>query len=55
MATVIGLVGGGGIGYTLYQYINTLQWRQAGTAIWLISIAVILMDWASAVVREKYT
>lgn len=54
MATVIGLVGGGGIGYTLYQYINTLQWKEAGTAIWLIALAVILMDWASAVVREKY-
>lgn len=54
-ATVIGLVGGGGIGYTLYQYINSLQWNQAGTAIWLIAIAVILMDWASAVVREKYS
>ncbi len=54
MATVIGLVGGGGIGYTLYQYINTLQWREAGTAIWLIAAAVILMDWASALVREKY-
>ncbi len=54
MATVIGLVGGGGIGYTLYQYINTLQWKEAGTAIWLIAAAVILMDWASAVVREKY-
>jgi len=54
-ATVIGLVGGGGIGYTLYQYINSLQWNQAGTAIWLIAVAVILMDWASAVVREKFT
>lgn len=55
MATVIGLVGGGGIGYTLYQYINTLQWQKAGTAIWLIAIAVIVMDWASSAIREKYT
>ncbi len=54
MATIIGLVGGGGIGYTLYQYINTLQWRQAGTAIWMIAVVVILMDWASAAVREKF-
>ena len=27
MATVIGLVGGGGIGYILTQYIQFLQWR----------------------------
>lgn len=55
MATVIGLVGGGGIGYTLIQYIHTLQWQQAGTAIWLIAIAVILMDWASAAVRKRFS
>jgi len=53
MATVIGLVGGGGIGYQLIQYMNLLQWRQAATAIWLIAAVVMLMDYASAVIREK--
>jgi phosphonate transport system permease protein len=53
MATVIGLVGGGGIGFILIQYINLLQWNQAGTAIWLIAIVVMAMDYASAVIREK--
>ncbi|MCE5323499.1 phosphonate ABC transporter, permease protein PhnE [bacterium] len=53
MATVIGLVGGGGIGYQLIQYMNLLQWRQAATAIWLIAGVVMLMDYASAVIREK--
>jgi phosphonate transport system permease protein len=53
MATVIGLVGGGGIGYILMQYINLTQWRQAGTAIWLIAAAVMIMDYASAVIRER--
>jgi phosphonate transport system permease protein len=51
MSTVIGFVGGGGIGYILIQYINLLQWHQAGTAIVFIAIVVILMDWASARIR----
>ncbi|MDO8589555.1 MAG: phosphonate ABC transporter, permease protein PhnE [Armatimonadota bacterium] len=53
MATVIGLVGGGGIGNLLYSYINGLQWEKAATAIWLIAIVVMLMDYASAVIRER--
>ncbi len=53
MATIIGLVGGGGIGYILTQYIQSLQWRDAGTAIWMIAAVVMLMDWISAIVREK--
>ena len=53
MSTVIGLVGGGGIGYLLIQYINLLQWNQAGSALWLIGIVVIAMDYASARIRAS--
>jgi len=53
LSTVIGLVGGGGIGFILIQHINLLQWSQAGTALWLIGIVVITMDYASAIIREK--
>lgn len=53
MATVIGLVGGGGIGALLVDYMKLLQWREAATAIWLIAAVVMLMDYASAVIREK--
>ncbi len=52
MSTVIGFVGGGGIGFILIQYINLLKWNQAGTAIWAIAIVVIAMDWASAKIRQ---
>ncbi len=47
------LVGGGGIGFILQQYINLLQWRQAATALWMIAIVVAVLDYASAVVRER--
>lgn len=53
MSTIIGFVGGGGIGYLLIQYINLLQWNQAGTAIWLIAIVVAAMDYLSAVIRAR--
>ena len=53
MATVIGMVGGGGIGAPLFQYMQLSQWRQAATSIWLIAGVVMLMDYASAVIREK--
>jgi phosphonate transport system permease protein len=51
MSTVLGFVGGGGIGYILIQFINLLQWNQASTAIIAIAIVVIAMDWASARIR----
>ncbi len=53
MSTVIGLVGGGGIGFLLIQYINLLQWRQAATAVWAITLVVAIMDYMSATVREQ--
>ena len=53
MSTVIGFVGGGGIGFLLIQWINLLQYQQAATAVWAIAIVVAAMDYASAIVREK--
>jgi phosphonate transport system permease protein len=53
MSTVIGLVGGGGIGFLLIQWINLLQYRQAATAVWAIALVVAIMDYTSAIVREK--
>jgi phosphonate transport system permease protein len=53
MSTVIGFVGGGGLGFLLIQYINLLQWRQAATAVWAITLVVAAMDYLSAKVREK--
>lgn len=53
MSTVIGLVGGGGIGYLLVQYINLLQWNQAATLLWMIAIVVMVMDYSSAAIRGR--
>jgi len=53
MATVIGLVGGGGIGFILIQFMNLLLWRQAAVALWMIVAVVMAMDYASSYVRHK--
>ncbi|MGH2453883.1 MAG: phosphonate ABC transporter, permease protein PhnE [bacterium] len=53
MSTVIGMVGGGGVGFLLVQFINLLQWQQAATAVWGITLVVAAMDYFSAAVRER--
>ncbi len=53
MSTIIGFVGGGGIGFLLQQWINLLKYNQAGTALLAIALVVILLDIASAKIREK--
>ncbi|MCA1648242.1 MAG: phosphonate ABC transporter, permease protein PhnE, partial [Chloroflexi bacterium] len=53
MSTVIGLVGGGGIGFLLIQYMNLLQYNQAATVLWMIVIAVTVMDYASSAIRVR--
>ena len=55
MSTIIGFVGGGGIGFLLQQWINLLQYNQAGTALLAIALVVISLDMISARLREKIT
>lgn len=52
MATIIGLVGGGGIGSLLIQEQMLARWTQVGSLAFLIFIVVWAMDYLSARVRE---
>jgi phosphonate transport system permease protein len=52
MATIIGLVGGGGIGTMLIKYQGQAMWPEVGTIIVVIASVVWLMDQASAYIRE---
>ncbi len=54
MSTVIGLVGGGGIGYLLTQWIRMLDYGAAGIAVWFIAITVAILDYLSAEIRERF-
>ncbi len=51
MATVIGLVGGGGVGTLLMQYQGLAKWNEVGLIIIMISIVVWVMDYCSAKIR----
>jgi phosphonate transport system permease protein len=54
MSTVIGLVGGGGIGFLLIQYIRLLDYRSAGIAVWFIAVTVAVLDYVSAEIRQRF-
>jgi phosphonate transport system permease protein len=54
LSTIIGLVGGGGIGFLLIQWIRQFQYSNAGIAVWLITITVAALDFISAEIRERF-
>jgi phosphonate transport system permease protein len=53
ISTVIGFVGGGGIGFVLRRWMNLMDWRAAAVAILGIVIVVSTMDFLSGIVRER--
>ena len=55
MSTVIGFVGGGGIGQFFRLAVGMNQYAAAGMAVWAIVIMVWSMDYISARVRQKLT
>ena len=52
MATLVGIMGGGGIGTLLVQSVGLGLWREVGCLTVLIVIAVWSLDTASAYIRE---
>lgn len=54
MSTVIGMVGGGGIGFLLIQWIRLLDYKAAGIAIWFIALTVAILDYVSAEIRNRF-
>lgn len=53
VATVLGLVGAGGIGLWLYRDINLLRYRHALAIVLVIFAVVSLIDYASARIRAR--
>lgn len=52
-ATVLGLVGAGGIGFTLISAMTAFRWQDAAAALWGIIFFVMIIEALSNVVREK--
>jgi len=53
MSTIIGFVGGGGLGLILKQNVDLLQYRDAAVQMFAIAIIVASMDYLSARLRER--
>ncbi len=53
MATVIALVGGGGIGRFFFYYKSQLDWNQVGAVTIIIAVVVWILDYISGKAREK--
>jgi phosphonate transport system permease protein len=53
MSTIIGFVGGGGIGFLLQQNINLLNYRAASVQMLAITVVVAVMDYVSSQLRER--
>lgn len=53
MATIVGFVGGGGIGLLLQQQQMLLRWRDVGLIVWLIALIVWIMDVFSGYLRKR--
>lgn len=52
-ATILGLVGAGGVGFILSKYISLFQYRDLMGALIFIIIMVTLIDWLSGWLRKK--
>ena len=52
-STIIGFVGGGGIGFFLYQWIMLGDYRSLSSAFIAIAVVVIVLDFFSAKLRER--
>jgi phosphonate transport system permease protein len=52
-STIIGFVGGGGLGFFLYQWIIKADFRAVSSAFIAIAIIVITLDFISAKIRER--
>ena len=50
-ATIIGIVGAGGIGLHLYEAIRTLEWREVSFLVLMVLVAVAGIDWVSSRLR----
>ncbi|MCD6482482.1 MAG: phosphonate ABC transporter, permease protein PhnE [Candidatus Izimaplasma sp.] len=52
-ATILGLVGAGGIGFTLIAAMGAYRWNDAAACLWGIVVVVIVVEFFSTKIRRK--
>lgn len=53
-SSILGLVGAGGIGFYIINYIKFFEYGKAAVFMLVVFCAVLLIDWISVKVRDKY-
>ena len=53
MATILGFVGGGGIGELIVDYMQVSAWSKVGTIVFFVTLVVWIMDVVSSRARER--
>lgn len=53
ISTIVGFVGGGGIGHLLNQRLHSFAYHKAGTVLWMIILMVWVLDFLSAKIRKQ--
>ncbi|MFU8804839.1 MAG: phosphonate ABC transporter, permease protein PhnE [Bradymonadaceae bacterium] len=52
-ASILGVVGAGGVGFYLYSYINNFHYHKAATALFFLLVVVTIIDAVSSRVRAR--
>lgn len=52
--SILGLVGAGGIGFYIINYIKFFEYGKAAIFMLVVLITVLIIDWASVKIRDKY-
>jgi len=53
-SSILGIVGAGGIGFYIISYIDFAAYGKATTFMLVVLVTVLIIDWVSVKVRDKY-
>ena len=51
---ILGIVGAGGIGFYIINYIKFFEYGKAAMFMLVVLVAVLAIDWISVKIRDKY-
>ncbi len=52
--SILGLVGAGGIGFYIINYIKFFEYGKAAVFMLVVLVAVLIIDWISVKIRDRY-
>ncbi|KAF6247535.1 phosphonate ABC transporter, permease protein PhnE [Nitrosopumilus sp. b3] len=52
--SILGLVGAGGIGFYIINYIKFFEYGKAAVFMLVVLVTVLIIDWVSVKIRDKY-